>query len=93
MCQTLTSLDPTLILEPGGGGLNAVAMRSLLQARDCLLKYVEREMEDAWALNLLGLFYEQEGLLAEAERAFYKYVDLPFSRLEVQYLLILFFYT
>lgn len=72
VCQTLTTLAAELILEPGGEGLNLVAARGMLQARDCLQKYVEREPEDSWALNLLGLLYEQEGLLTQAERAFYK---------------------
>ena len=31
---------------------------------------LERKREDGWALNLLGLLYEQEGLFGQAERAF-----------------------
>ena len=65
-------LDRGLILELGNEGLNLVAARGMLQARDCLQKLVERERGDGWALNLLGLLYEQEGLLAQAERAFHK---------------------
>jgi superkiller protein 3 len=72
VCHTLSTLDPGLILEPGAEGLNLVAARGMLQARDCLQKLVEREPDDGWALNLLGLLYEQEGLLALAEKAFYK---------------------
>lgn len=73
VCHTLTTLAQELILEPGAEGLNLVAVRGMLQARDCLQKYVEREPEDSWALNLLGLLYEQEGLLTQAERAFYRW--------------------
>ena len=72
VCHTLTTIEPRAILEPGGEGLNLVAARGMLQARDCLQKYVEREPGDGWALNLLGLLYEQEGLLVQAERAFCK---------------------
>ena len=72
VCHTLTTIEPPAILEPGGEGLNLVAARGMLQARDCLQKYVEREPGDGWALNLLGLLYEQEGLLVQAEKAFYK---------------------
>ena len=50
--------------------LKLVAQAGLLRARDCLQKCVERETEDVWVLNLLGLLYEQEGLLSQAEKTF-----------------------
>ena len=68
--QTLGTLDPKLILVPGQGTLNSIALTGLLQARDCLQKRALREKDDACGLNYLGLLYEREGLLGEAEKAF-----------------------
>ena len=68
VCHSLASLNPDLILEPGGQDLNQLARRGLLQARDCLQRLTQREPEDLWALNHLALLLEQEGLLAPAER-------------------------
>ena len=67
VCHSLASLAPDLILEPGGEQLNLLALRGLLQARDCLQRLSGREPEDVWSLNHLGLLLEQEGLLQEAE--------------------------
>ena len=72
VCQTLCSIDPKLILTPGEGSLKDVALRALLQARDCLQMYTEREKRDICAYNFLGLLYEQEGLLTQAENTFNK---------------------
>lgn len=72
VCTTLTSIDLKLILLPGGRGLNDVARRGVSQARDNLQKYVERERDDSCAHNLLGLLFEQEGLLEQAEKCFRK---------------------
>jgi len=68
VCHTLATLDRKLILERDGVSLKLVAQTGLLRARDCLQKCVERETEDVWVLNLLGLLYEQEGLLSQAEK-------------------------
>lgn len=70
MCQTLASISPKQILSPGGVALNEVALRGLLQARDNLQKSASREMVDVCTLNLLGLLYEHEGILTEAQRMF-----------------------
>jgi len=70
VCHTLGTLDPKLILNPGGVTLNSIALTGVLQARDCLQKYVGRQRGDACALNFLGLLFEQEGLLKPAEKTF-----------------------
>ena len=70
VCQSLGTIDPKLILIPGQGTLNSIALTGMLQARDCLQKRALREKDDACALNYLGLLHEQEGLLKEAEKAF-----------------------
>ena len=72
VCQSLKTVDPKLILIPGQGTLNSAALSSLLQARDCLQKRALREKDDACSLNHLGLLYEWEGLLNEAEKSFAK---------------------
>lgn len=70
VCQSLATIDPKLILVPGQGSLNSIALTGLLQARDCLQKLSLREKDDACVLNYLGLLCEQEGLLNEAGNAF-----------------------
>ena len=74
VCQSLGTIDPKLILVPGQGTLNSIALTGMLQARDCLQKFTLREKGDACALNCLGLLYEQEGLIKEAEKAFSRQV-------------------
>ena len=69
VCHTLSTIDRALILESDGSTLTSTARVGLLQARDSLQKYVERDVDDACALNLLGLLYEQEGLPSQAEKA------------------------
>jgi len=63
VCHTLGTLDPKLILNPGGVTLNSIALTGVLQARDCLQKYVGRQRGDACALNFLGLLFEQVRLI------------------------------
>ena len=72
VCQSLTTIDPRLILIPGQGTLNSIVLTGLLQARDGLQKRALRENDDPCALNYLGLLYEREGLLNEAGRTFQK---------------------
>lgn len=74
VCHTLSNLPPEAILEPGSQQLNDIAMRGLLQARDCLQRLVEREPDNVWALNHLALLLEQEGLLGPAQKALEKYI-------------------
>ena len=68
VCHSLGTIDPKLITVPGQGTLNSVALTNLLQARDCLQKRALREKDDPCSLNYLGLLYEREGLLKEAEK-------------------------
>lgn len=70
VCNTLHTIDPSLILSPGGRSLNATATTAMLQARDTLEKCVRRVESDPCALNYLGLLLEQEGLTRRAERAY-----------------------
>lgn len=70
MCHTLNTIDSSLILAPGGRGLNATATTAVLQARDSLEKYIRREESDVCALNYLGLLCELERLNNMAEKMF-----------------------
>ena len=70
VCNTLATIDPKLILIPGQGTLNSVALTEMLQARDCLQKRALRERDDPCSLNYLGILCEKEGLLEEARKSF-----------------------
>lgn len=72
VCHSLSTIDPRLIIIPGQGTLNSIALTGLLQARDGLQKRALREACDPCALNYLGLLYEWEGLLNKAAQTFQK---------------------
>ena len=72
VCHTLSTVDSSRILTAGGRGFNAIATTAILQARDSLEKYVQREGSDICALNYLGLLCELEGLKNVAEKLFRK---------------------
>jgi hypothetical protein len=68
-------------------GLAEAAHRGVVQARDNLQKLVCREMADACSLNFLGLLWEQEGLLTEAQGAFTRLVTALASPSSMHYCL------
>jgi superkiller protein 3 len=70
VCDTLNSLPHQSVVRQDGAGLNAVAMRSVLQSRTSMDKYIKRHPDDVVALNLFGLLCEHEGLLEQATTAF-----------------------
>lgn len=59
-----------MIVNAGGVTLKEEARKGVLQARDSLQKRAARGSVDPCSLNLLGLLYEHEGLLAEAQKVF-----------------------
>lgn len=91
VCHTLATVDRSLLLESDGVGLNQTARQGLLQARDGLQKYVGRCPGDACAHNYLGLLFELEGLLQQAERALSVYVYMSRKLLPIFDLLFVVF--
>ena len=77
VCQTLSTIKQEVLLSPSGTSLNSIAHPSMLQARDNAVKYVLRHPDDPHLLNLLGLLYEQEGLVRPAEQAFARWGSKP----------------
>lgn len=74
VCHTLATVGRGLLLESDGVSLNQTARQGLLKARDCLQKYVGRCPGNVCAHNYLGLLFELEGLLQQAEKALSMYV-------------------
>ena len=70
MCHTLsTSKEEEDILSPFQESLPNPVRQKTLQARDGLIRYVLRNPSDPCGLNLLGLLYEQEGLVKSAQQS------------------------
>ena len=44
--------------------------RNVLRARDGMEKLCRREERDVFSLNLMGILWEQEGMMKQAEQSF-----------------------
>ena len=62
----------TLSEKSSGYQLTSAAHQRMVQARDGIEKYILRHPNDPCGLNLLGILYEQEGLIKLAKQTIEK---------------------